>query len=96
MVSKRVPNKLKGYRKSFGLTQIDVAEILDLSHSGNISRWETGEILPSLIHLCQLSLLYKVDLINLYPEIFDVMSKDMQERIRSLENKKFMEHFSLR
>jgi transcriptional regulator with XRE-family HTH domain len=86
----RFPNKLKWYRKSKGYTQLEVSEMLDLSTSGNTLRWEKGMVLPGLIPLCQLSVLYNVEVSKLYPEVFEVVTKDIGEKLKALEKEKFI------
>lgn len=51
--------KLVTLRKEKGLTQLAVAEKLDISRQA-ISRWESGTALPSTDNLRCLSILYEV------------------------------------
>lgn len=50
---------LQYYRKEKGLSQIELAEILEVSRQ-TISKWETGTVLPSAENLLALSQLYGV------------------------------------
>ena len=50
---------LQSYRKRQGLSQIDLADALEVSRQ-TISKWETGAVLPSAENLLALSRLYGV------------------------------------
>ena len=50
--------RLRKYRRATGLTQVQVASILQLEDASSVSRWERGERLPSPRHLLELSALY--------------------------------------
>lgn len=50
---------LQGYRKRQGLSQIELAEALDVSRQ-TVSKWETGAALPSAENLMALGKLYGV------------------------------------
>ena len=50
---------LSFYRKEQGLSQVELAEALDISRQ-TISKWETGAALPSAENLLALSRLYGV------------------------------------
>lgn len=89
MEMSRFPNSLKKYRMKAGLKQYEVAELLELSHSGNISRWEKGFVLPSLIHLIEFIQLYDATPQELYPEICEMISIDIASKKERLEYKKF-------
>ncbi|MBR3836921.1 MAG: helix-turn-helix domain-containing protein [Clostridia bacterium] len=52
---------LKKYRKAKGLTQNDVAQALWVTPQ-SVSKWERGEVLPSMEKLCALSKLLSVSL----------------------------------
>lgn len=79
---------LKRMRKICGYTQLEVAQLIDISHSGNISRWEQGDILPSSIHLLELSIIYQTTPDKLYPEIWQMLLKDIQEKLHGITRNK--------
>lgn len=56
-----LPEKLIIYRKKQGLTQVQLAEKLQVSRQA-VSRWEHGTALPSMDSLRRLSQLYGVPL----------------------------------
>ena len=52
-------DKLKNLRKSFGMTQDDIAELLDMSRT-SFSKYENGATVPPLNVLRRLSAIYNV------------------------------------
>jgi len=46
-------------RKAHGLTQMELAEQLHLTRQA-VSKWERGESVPDIFHLCRLSELFGV------------------------------------
>lgn len=64
--------KLISLRKQKGLTQMDLAERLDVSRQ-SISRWEVGISVPSTENLKVLSELYEVSLDYLLTDNIEVM-----------------------
>lgn len=75
-----IPNRLKRYRKSRGLSQKDVAQILGLKNSSMISRWEKGLALPSMLNAFKLALLYRIWTDNLYMDLLDALKGEIQMR----------------
>ncbi len=74
-----------------GYSQIEVAGFLELNNSGNISRWEKGEVIPGLIHLYQLAALYKIPVSDLYPSVWNIIKTEMNSKIQLHEKKKFID-----
>ncbi len=56
-----LPEKLSELRKKKGLSQIELAETLNVSRQA-VSKWETGAALPSVDNLLSLRELYNVSL----------------------------------
>jgi transcriptional regulator with XRE-family HTH domain len=52
-------NCLRKYRKARGLKQKEVALLLGLRNTSEISRWEKGNCLPQTINLFRLSIIYR-------------------------------------
>jgi len=50
-------NKVAKYRKKSGLTQIELAEKLDISQS-TLSSWESGKLTPSMPHIEQMAKIF--------------------------------------
>lgn len=63
--------KLKMLRKGKGLTQEDLAEKINVSRQA-ITKWESGEGIPDIENLKQISILFDVTIDELVKENFDV------------------------
>ena len=59
-------NNLKKYRLEAGLTQKQVAQMLELDCENRLCRWEKGQAMPSVINLYKLARIYGVVPTNLY------------------------------
>jgi transcriptional regulator with XRE-family HTH domain len=77
---KRIPNRLRKYRKERGLKQKDVAKILGLKNCGMISRWEKGVCLPSLLNAFKLAGLYCVLVDALFFPLIRLIKRKIMER----------------
>ncbi len=55
----RFQTRLRKHRLALGLSQVEVAEILELKSTSSLSRWERGERLPNTRRLLELSALYQ-------------------------------------
>ena len=58
---KEFGQKLKRYRKSFSLTQEELAEKIGVSGQA-VSKWEAGDCLPDIVNLRELSQVFSVSL----------------------------------
>ena len=67
-----IPNNLKALRRNTNLRQQDLAVKLGFEAFDRISRWEMGLAYPSLEMLAKLMRLFKVQPIEIYPELFAV------------------------
>lgn len=74
---KTIPNRLWRYRKLAGYSQKDVAAILGIYNTSMISRWESGQSMPSGENLIKLSKLYKTLVNELYYELGKEYEKDL-------------------
>ena len=70
-------NCLRKYRKTRGLKQKDVAEILGLKSTGMISRWEKGVCLPDTLNLLKLSVLYRTLVDALLIELVRILREEL-------------------
>ena len=78
-LNKIIGSNLLYLRKKYNYKQSEVAEKLNYSDK-TISKWETGEVVPSVENLVELCKLYNVT-------IDDIISKDFQdEKIESTKN----------
>lgn len=55
------PEKLRELRKTNGLSQGDVGELIGI-HFMSVSRWERGEAMPPVKRLMKLALLFSVSM----------------------------------
>lgn len=85
----KISNSLRKYRKARGLTQKEVAQILDLKNSSMISRWEKGCYLPRLVNIFKLAVLYR----TMVDALFTDLRRALQEDIYKAE-KKLLKHES--
>lgn len=75
-------NKLSQLRKNKGLTQLELAEALNVSRQA-VSRWEVGTAVPTLDNLVALSRLYSVPLDDL---VRDEREKPSEQAVRLKAN----------
>ncbi len=75
-----LPEKLLALRKEKNLTQLDVAEELDVSRQA-VSRWESGAVLPGTDKLKALSDLYGVSIDFLLNDAADISRQAQDEPI---------------
>ncbi len=73
-------------RKNRGLTQVELAEILKYSDK-SVSKWETGETLPSIETLVHLSDFYGVPVDDLLRKPVDVNKEVEVEKIKIINKK---------
>ncbi len=81
----KLEEKLISLRKQKGLTQLQVAEEIDVSRQA-ISKWESGVAVPSIDNLKFLSKLYGVSLDYLLND--DVESPGQQEETQEKQEKR--------
>jgi transcriptional regulator with XRE-family HTH domain len=68
---------LRKYRKTRGLRQCDVAEILGLKSTGMISRWEKGTCLPDSMNMLKLSIIYRTMVDALFIDLIRILREDL-------------------
>ncbi len=71
-----------------GLSQVQVASILGVVSSSQVSRWERGERFPTLKHALQLSALYKRLVTDLFFDVFDEERERLIKKMTSKTKKK--------
>jgi transcriptional regulator with XRE-family HTH domain len=70
-------NNLKKYRNRLGLRQLDIACKLGFNSTAQLSHWEKGFAVPSLINLFKLAALYNVAPHELYPKLYNSIKATM-------------------
>lgn len=80
-------NFLRIYRKSMGYNQRDVAKIIGTKSISNISNWETGKTLPSLVHVFQLCTLYKQLPARLFYGLYEDIVDEIDEKYKKIRQR---------
>ncbi len=80
---KRIPNQLRKYRKTRGLSQKEVALILSIKSSSIISRWEKGSSMPEPVTMIKLAILYR----TMVDALFIGLRRALLEEMRKREDK---------
>lgn len=80
-----IAHNIISLRKKHGMTQIELAEKLNYSDNA-VSRWERGEVTPSIETLEQISDIFAVPIETLFKEnVLEIVDKDTKtERVRKL------------
>lgn len=78
-----LPNRLWKYRSRMGFTQRQVAEILGYHSSTDLSHYEHGRKVPSLVTALKLEVVYRVPVAFLFPELYH----ELKEQLRSREER---------
>lgn len=76
MEIRRIPNKLKLFRRSSGYSQKKVARLLHLSDTSPLSRWEHGISYPGIIQVLRLSKIYNTEPRELFDDLWDQVEKE--------------------
>lgn len=82
----RLQEKLTALRKEKGLTQLDLAERLNVSRQA-VSRWEIGTAVPSIDNLKELSALYKVSIDYLLNDDMELPPDPVENPVQQEENR---------
>jgi len=76
-----IGNNIKNLRKAHDLTQIELAEKLNYSNKA-VSRWESGEVIPDVPTLNNLSKIFNIEIADFFKEIKDAeKSKTVHKKI---------------
>lgn len=82
--SRRIPNHLRKFRKQMGLTQKEVASLMDFTSPKRIILWEQGKAHPGICNLFRLSIIYHTFPHELYPEYYQEMKKSLLSQTEEL------------
>lgn len=74
-----------------GLSQKDVAFLLNIKNIGRISEWEQGISNPSIENLFKLSIIYKTLPDQLYYELRKSLIREIESRQNLLDEKRLLE-----
>ncbi len=84
---RHIPNRLRKYRKANRYTQRDVANLLGLTGTCQLSRWEQGLSIPSFENLLKLSIIYKTLTEELYYDLRQELCKEISENGKGFKAK---------
>jgi transcriptional regulator with XRE-family HTH domain len=77
---KTFPNRLWKYRTRMGFTQRRVAEILGYHSSTDLSHYEHGRKVPSLVTALKLEVVYRVPVAFLFPDLYHELKGQLRAR----------------
>ncbi len=80
-------NRLWLARKRVGVGQKQVAQLLANKTTHQLSRYETGERLPSLQMALKLSIIYRLPIRVLFPTEHQACSEELRSRVQNLHMK---------
>jgi transcriptional regulator with XRE-family HTH domain len=78
-------NYLKAYRLKSGLSQEDIANIIDYKDSGEVSRHERAETIPGLAGVFAYEVIFRVPASKLFAGMYEEVEHDIENKIRRLE-----------
>lgn len=81
---KKIPNRLRMFRLERNLRPKDVAEILGLKFTSQLSQWESGKSLPTLISAFKLAGTYHVVVEDLYRPLFNKAREEIAPKMREV------------
>lgn len=84
-LQKRIAENLVKYRKLNGISQVELAQMLDYSNK-SVSKWERGLGLPDILILYRISVIFGISVSELIGQ--DDMSKETKELIKKSEKDK--------
>jgi len=88
MPTNHKPNSLRKIRLERGYTQLEAAEIIGLSDTVQLSRWEQGERLPNLLSALKLSAAYNFSVDFLFYDISSQLRKVITIRRGVIDRRK--------
>ncbi len=84
-LQKEIAKNLVKYRKLNGISQVELAQMLDYSNK-SVSKWERGLGLPDILILYRISVIFGISVSELIGQ--DDMSKETKELIKKSEKDK--------
>lgn len=79
-------NYLKTQRRRLGLTQGEVAALLNISSGGALSRYEKGCKAPNLKTALRLSILYQTSFKKLFPKLYEELEYQILNNIDCMKS----------
>ncbi|MEX8519018.1 MAG: helix-turn-helix transcriptional regulator [Leptothrix sp. (in: b-proteobacteria)] len=84
MHTRHMPVLLRTHRRSWGLTQKEMAALLGFASSAHVSRIEQGKRTPSTETALACTVLFSVSLDELFPQLTTAIEKRLYERATRL------------
>lgn len=78
--SGKIKNYLWIYRKRMGLAQKQAAFLLGHKNTAQLSRYEKGRRIPSLVTALKLEIIYATPVRALFPKLCNELKEDIQKR----------------
>ena len=78
-------SRIRSHRKKAGISQKELAQILDL-HKAQVSRHERAGIEPPLVVVLSYEADFGVPVRELYPRLYAVVKQGIEERLAIMEN----------
>jgi len=88
MPPRKLVHHLRSYRKTFGLSQKEVARLLGSRQGSNVCRYERFRSVPSLQTAIAYEIIFKASLSDLLPDLYAEVRDQVSRRARSLLKKK--------
>ena len=85
MVNQNAHCALRTHRRSWGLSQRELADLLGMESRAHVSRIERGKRSPTLETALACSTLFGVSLDELFPQLAIVSGEQLRERISRLD-----------
>ena len=85
MSSTSLPCPLRTYRRTWGLTQQELADLLGVESRTQVSRLEHGKRVPCLEIALASATLFGVSLGDLFPQVAVEVEKNLREKISRLQ-----------
>jgi transcriptional regulator with XRE-family HTH domain len=87
MPSRKLVHHLRSYRKTFGLSQNEVARLLGSRQGSNVCRYERFRSVPSLQTAIAYEIIFKASLADLLPDLYAEVRELISRRARTLLKK---------
>ncbi len=81
---KNLNNSLRKHRRLRGLKQREVAEILGITSTGMISRWEKGTCLPDSLNMLKMAIIYRTMAEALFIDLVRVLRENLLSKEEEL------------
>jgi transcriptional regulator with XRE-family HTH domain len=85
MKSEFPQNYIKMFRLKSGLSQQDIANIIEYKDSGEVSRHERAETIPGLAGALAYEVIFHVPISKLFAGMYEVVEHDIESRLSELE-----------